>query len=195
MVGSRSQTDKRVIKTKRAIKAAVITLMADRDVAEITVKDVADIALISKKTFFAHYSSVADVLEEMENEEVSAFSSLLVNADVLRDRVALGDVLVNVREAVSDKRSAAATLLRSRASNDLLDKVKDALSEKISSGIAASEQGGHRIVYMADFVAAGVVSAVGRWLESDRDESVDDVSDVVSSIAMSGLGPARHEDV
>lgn len=184
----RSPTDKRVVKTERAIKAALTNLMIDRDIADISVKDVADAALISKKTFYAHYTSVYAVLEEMENDAASSLSQLIGGLDVLRDRIALSGVLEKVSVAVGDKRSELGCLLRSRVANDLLDKVRQTIAQKISDSTPESERRG-RFSYSVDFVAGGVVSVLKQWFDSGSDlgASIEEVSDVVSSIATKGI--------
>ena len=184
----RSPTDKRVVKTERAIKAALTNLMFDRDIADISVKDVADAARISKKTFYAHYTSVYAVLEEMENDAASSLSQLIGGLDVLRDRIALSGVLEKVSVAVGDKRSELGCLLRSRVANDLLDKVRQTIAQKISDSTPESERHG-RFSYSVDFVAGGVVSVLKQWFDSGSDlgASIEEVSDVVSSIATKGI--------
>ena len=49
--------DKRVIKTRKAIIGATIQLMGTKRIEQITVKEIADTALINRKTFYTHYDS------------------------------------------------------------------------------------------------------------------------------------------
>lgn len=187
----RSPTDKRVVKTERAIKAALTSLMSERDVADISVKDVAERALISKKTFYAHYSSVYAVLEEMEEDAATSFSQLIGGLDVLGDRVALAEVLKRISTTVGDKRSEIGCLLHSRVANDLFDKVKQTISQKMSEADATPAADGRmRPSYVTESVAGGMVSVLKQWAQSDSDldASIDEVSDVVSSIATKGIG-------
>ena len=51
----RRSEDRRVIKTRRAIRTALLELLSSDDAGDITARDVAERALISKKTFLAHY--------------------------------------------------------------------------------------------------------------------------------------------
>lgn len=202
MGGFRTRTDKRVVKTERAIKEAVARLMDEKDIAEITPKDVADEALISKKTFLAHYPSVAAVVEEMEGDVAGSLTQAMGGIETLRDHIALRAALSRVAGVASDATTVCGRLMRSRAANDLLDKAKSALSEKLEQGIAAEqahseELNGMQAAYAVDFVAAGVVSAFKRWyssrvsggeaLDVENDVSLDELASVVSSIASSGL--------
>jgi len=53
-----SRTDLRVIKTKRAIRQAFAELVSRMPLEDITVSDIAQQALINRKTFYAHYAGV-----------------------------------------------------------------------------------------------------------------------------------------
>lgn len=56
MEKSEKKTDRRVIKTKKAIHMAFVKLLSQKSVNEITVKDIADEADINRKTFYNYYS-------------------------------------------------------------------------------------------------------------------------------------------
>ena len=57
--------DRRVIKTKKAIRNAVIKILFDKGVQieEIDISEVCRIADINRKTFYNHYKNVPDVLK------------------------------------------------------------------------------------------------------------------------------------
>lgn len=62
------KTDLRIIKTKKAIREALFEILLTKDIHDITVCELASHATINRKTFYLHYSSVEDVLEEFHNE-------------------------------------------------------------------------------------------------------------------------------
>lgn len=55
-------TDKRALRTQKAIKEAFEALVVERPLAEITVKLLAETADINRKTFYLHYDSINDLL-------------------------------------------------------------------------------------------------------------------------------------
>jgi AcrR family transcriptional regulator len=190
MPSVRSHTDKRVIKTRRAIKQALLMLLEDHDLADITPADVAEAALISKKTFLVHYSSVSEVVEELENESVEDLSLILGEGDLLSDRIRLAQALSRARDTFSDTTSQLGRLFRSRARNDLLDKMRGLVEEKLRSGI---QEGEVRLSYATEFVAGGMVSVCKRWFSSDDEATPEEVADIVSSIAAGGIGSTKTD--
>ena len=53
-----------------------------KEIHEITIKDIADAADINRKTFYAHYAGVYQVVDEIENDIVFEFSELLRDMNV-----------------------------------------------------------------------------------------------------------------
>ena len=64
--------DLRIVKTKRAIKGALIDLCTTKPLSEVTVKELCLRAEVSKPAFYYHYGNVGDVVDEIEDDAVSA---------------------------------------------------------------------------------------------------------------------------
>ena len=79
--------DKRVIKTRKAIIGATIQLMGAKRIEQITVKEIADTALINRKTFYTHYDSIYDVLNDIENEIIQSLIQILDSTDFSAERL------------------------------------------------------------------------------------------------------------
>ncbi|MGM9967782.1 MAG: TetR/AcrR family transcriptional regulator, partial [Rummeliibacillus sp.] len=59
---------KSAIRSKKMIRYAYIELALEKEIEKITVKDIAEKAGISRGTFYAHYSDIYAIVEEIENE-------------------------------------------------------------------------------------------------------------------------------
>ena len=69
--------DRRCLKTQKAIKNALVELMSEKDISQITVKELAQRADINRKTFYTHYTSIYDVSGEIENEMIQNLKRLI----------------------------------------------------------------------------------------------------------------------
>lgn len=63
-----SKTDLRIIKTKDAIHRALITLLEDQTLQDVTITELCRTANINRGTFYLHYTQVEDVFEEYFRE-------------------------------------------------------------------------------------------------------------------------------
>ena len=66
--------DLRVRKTKEAIRRVFEEMICEMDYEAITVKELADRALINRKTFYLHYETMDDLLTEFQDEIVNSFT-------------------------------------------------------------------------------------------------------------------------
>ncbi|WP_147556357.1 TetR/AcrR family transcriptional regulator [Catenibacterium mitsuokai] len=67
------KTDRRVLKTKRAIYNAFVELLSEKEINHITITDISKKADINRKTFYNYYSNTYEVMEEIENLTVDTF--------------------------------------------------------------------------------------------------------------------------
>ena len=64
----KTKTDRRVLYTKMFLKESLLELMKEKPVDKITPTELCRKADINRNTFYAHYYSTRDVLEEIETE-------------------------------------------------------------------------------------------------------------------------------
>jgi len=87
------QQDRRVRKTRRAIRQALETLLLDKAVDQITAKEIAAEADIGYTTFFRHFASKEDALADLADAEAGELIEhcfpLLRSADSLTATVGL----------------------------------------------------------------------------------------------------------
>jgi AcrR family transcriptional regulator len=65
---SGQKTDMRIARTRKAIHSAFTDMICEMDYEQITIKELAERAGINRKTFYLHYNSLDDLLEEMQSE-------------------------------------------------------------------------------------------------------------------------------
>jgi AcrR family transcriptional regulator len=62
--------DLRMVKTRRQIKAAFLALREKKMPEKIKVKDICDIAMINKTTFYNHYTDSAELSNEIDEQAI-----------------------------------------------------------------------------------------------------------------------------
>lgn len=63
-------TDLRLLRTRRALREGLLSLISRRPFDEITVRDIASESLVGYNTFFRHYTSKAELVDEIVGEEI-----------------------------------------------------------------------------------------------------------------------------
>ncbi len=62
------KTDLRIVKSRKAIKDAFLQLIKEKGYNNVTITDIADRALINRKTFYMHYETKQALYDEICNE-------------------------------------------------------------------------------------------------------------------------------
>ena len=71
-----NQVDRRVLRTRRLLKQALVDLTAEKTYEEITIRDITDQADIGYATFFRHYDGRDDLMLEIFTETIDEIESL-----------------------------------------------------------------------------------------------------------------------
>lgn len=75
--------DLRIVKTRKNIREAFLELRAKYALEKIKVKELCELALINKTTFYKHYQDVYALSEEVENETIITIMGSFEHTDSL----------------------------------------------------------------------------------------------------------------
>ena len=178
--------DRRVARTKRAIRNSFITLLAEKELDKITIKDVADGADVDRKTVYNYYCGVYEILDEIENELVSGLRRAVEEGEFrpLDAKMAFA----GVKKLVEDNFELYALLMKVDSNSRLISKIVVEIREGIRNILKKSTfilPG--KIDLAAEYVTAGVFAAYRYWFNSDRTQSLEDFTDSVAQLVMGGL--------
>lgn len=62
---ARTKIDRRIIKTRKAITNALLQLLSEKSLDEITITELTQRADVNRKTFYLHYNCINEVAEEI----------------------------------------------------------------------------------------------------------------------------------
>lgn len=182
------KTDRRVIKTKRAIRNAFAELLSEKDINEITIKDISDAAEINRKTFYSYYAGVYQLVDEIENEIVSAFNDALRGVDFNRDLHNPYDIFKKLTAILNSDMDFYGYLMKTEYNSNLISKIVATLKDNIKKEFAAQIPIDENTLDIAvDYAVSGIVTVYQRWFNSDRKQSIEDISRTVSIMTFSGV--------
>lgn len=72
----KKKENQRIALTKRLLKESLLSLMAEKNIKNITVSELCEAAEINRSTFYNHYGCPADVLMDIENNVVADLEEL-----------------------------------------------------------------------------------------------------------------------
>lgn len=140
--------DKRVIKTKKAIKEAFISLRMQFPIKKIYVETLCQKALINKSTFYRYYMDIYDLVEQLQDEALQPIRQFLLDNPIQeKDMTTLIDDIESMISQVYRENKALFAnqdetlekifkLYHETISNDLPDNIRLRLSFAVGGSYA-----------------------------------------------------------
>ncbi len=180
--------DKRCRKTRKAIKTSLIKLMSEKDISDITITEIAEEADINRKTFYAHYRDIYDILDEIENDLIEKLFHILNNTEILKSMYNPYPLLKELTSEINKDFEFYKLLVQSKDYNSLLNKIqgvfKDRFLELTKDTIKIDRD---ILSFMIDFVSSGITSVYKEWFRSERKITLEQLSKSLSILIGNGL--------
>ncbi len=72
-----NNTDRRVKRTKKVLRDALISLLEKKPINEISVTELTSLADVNRATFYFYYTDLLDMLQQIQNESYLAFKEII----------------------------------------------------------------------------------------------------------------------
>lgn len=180
-------TDLRVIKTRQTIRSALISLMSEKELSDITISELSERAQINRKTFYRHYGAISDVITEFEDELLSDFADILKTSNT--SIFEIGSVLREISALISGNQEYFVKLLKLNPKLFSSGRVKAMLRRAVEIALRdichlTDEQTLHAL---SEFTTSGVLSLYSAWFDTGCTGSLDVITDIANRMTMSGL--------
>ena len=180
--------DRRVLKTKRAIRNAFAKLTAEKDINDITIIELAAAADINRKTFYNYYSGVYQVIEDIERDILQSYEVLLGNVEFKQSMDAPYSLFERFSKLINMDPEFFGCLLSMSGNTQMITRImrllKDKTREKMVSQLDIEE---YKADIMIDYVLSGMLSVYQHWFASDRSVPIEEVTQIISTMSFSGI--------
>ena len=182
------KVDRRIAKTKKAIYRAFAQLLSEKNINDITIKDIADKADINRKTFYNYYDGIYELTSEIENKIIDSFEKVIREHNVnelLHNPNQMFDELVKIINSDFDFYQH---LISVESNSNLVSKLfislKSRAKEVISEYSVLDEA---TLDIVLDFVISGMFTVFQRWFNSSKEHSLDDMAKIVATLSYNGI--------
>ncbi len=181
--------DRRWLKTKKAVKTALVELMAEKDISQITVKELAQRADINRKTFYTHYTSIYDISDEIENEMIQNLRRLIQESSFTSQEFVSYSLFKALNDIIYEDFDFYQNLLsHANAHGSLISKIKNALQEEFLKGAQDKiKTVPEQFPYMLEFVSSGIISMYISWFDSDQKIPLEELAKTAGILVSSGI--------
>lgn len=180
--GIRRNVDKRVVRTKKAIKAALFKLMETKALGDITISELTAAANVNRRTFYTHYHNLTDILEEIEADLVTELRTLLEGIDLADHKNSIYNIFIGFYKLMTGEFDYYFHLMRMDTRGILTSRLRNALKASCKSFGDAVDKDDITSISSA-YEAGGFLGCFMEWYYSENRVPVEKAAEIVGKMA------------
>lgn len=187
--------DRRVRKSKRAIKQAFIQLLKENNLDRITIQQISDLADVNRGTFYLNYEDKYALLDEMENEQIEEIKGFVdirkmdlstKTSDRFIEDFA-NKIIKNVITHIEHNIEFYQVILNLERKSQIEEQLADIVRSNIKHLIGNKDNVfGIPENYYLSYVVGSMMSMIKYWVSDENRVSVEELVNYVSTIASTG---------
>jgi AcrR family transcriptional regulator len=182
--------DRRVRRTKKMLTQALTQLMQEKQIKEITVKELTDLADMNRGTFYLYYRDVYDMLEKLEDSMFEALDSIAALHETDAARQETKPILLDVFRFVEENQEIVRVLLSPHGDMKFLHRLYDVIREKCLTGFpyaaVADPKNEADFDYRFSFVIYGAAGLIRAWVNRNCAEPAVQMAELADALIRRG---------
>lgn len=163
------RTDRRVRKTKAALRHGLAVLTQKKSIKEITVKELVEEVDINRSTFYLHYTDIYSMVAELESELLEEFKNAIDLYPPTNSEEEMCRFFEHIYNILSDNREICIALVSENGDISFIRQVEDFVAERIKkifeSGMVKNV---YDVRYVFDFCISGGMGLFKHWLTDEN---------------------------
>lgn len=181
--------DRRIRKTKDVLKKSLISLMKEKSINSITVKELCEKADINRGTFYLHYKDVFHMLSEIEKELFEGFQDMILSYEISPDKIETKPILKDIFTFIAKNSDFCIVILCERGDMAFMKKIVSVIYEKGYSDWSNILKKNDKDLFdkYYSFILYGAIGLIDYWLKNELKESPEYMAMLTENIILNGL--------
>ncbi len=175
-----NKNDRRVRYTRMVLRESFIELLSQKDISQISIKELCERADINRATFYSHYTDQYDLMQKIEAELFDNISEYLADFPPTDKALLPVDIVEKIFLYIRDNASLCRLLLSERGNLNFQKKIMNVVYDKKFMAFARldslpSENTG----YVDAFIITGCIGMIQKWLDDDMRQSAREMAELM----------------
>lgn len=183
------------IRSRELLQEAFLQLLSTKDIGKIKTQEVIELANLSKGTFYAHYTNLFDLWQDVENNYLARLFRVFEEhppVGIFEDFFPLFECgLTEMAKSLTVYR----LLFRTSCGESFLNRLRGTFLEYMMATVTQTGDLQDLTIAQAyfTFVAGGAIALIQSWLESDAPPAPQMVAKFLSECALNGAGSLEKQ--
>lgn len=190
-ISSNKPLDRRQRKSREAIQNALLALLRDKPLDEITISELAIKADVNRKTFYNNYHNIQEVRDELDDRYLDMIFSLIENNDVNILRSRPEDFFLKMFHGMHANIDQCRLLFDSGEHLCLTARLKENIQPYLEKEMEEHSQNAAFLPYIQEYVVSGLSSLINLWLHSSPMLPEEDIAKLAADLIRSTVSGFR----
>lgn len=182
---SRHDSDKRVIRTKKAIKSALFRILEEKDISSVTISELTSKANVNRRTFYTHYRNITDILDEIEGELVEALTQLMGDFNTGDLKTSTYDLFIGLNKLITVEFDYYFHLVRVDMRGMLVSRLKNVIKSTTDSLLEQiAERHDKEMTVMSSFIVGGFFNSYLEWHNHPDNMPIERAAEIASGMVL-----------
>lgn len=180
--------DRRILKTKDAIKTAYKNLLIEKQNQKISITELSQKANIDRKTFYLHYNSVDDVMTEIIEEHLLEFKYLVNEKTVLNNTIDADLIMQSMNICIMKNIEFYRCISNNMVFERFSKQMKEILVEKTISVLTDSSSLSETdIKIYCKFLFSGIIDVYADWFQNKSSITLEELGKLTGNVLHNGI--------
>lgn len=175
--------DRRVARTKKAIKAVFFEELRKKPLNKITVAEISRKADLGRGTFYLHYKDVFDLNDKLDDEIFNDLEQIFEKNYPTTDDYDLLKLTETITEYIAKNREIFLLRVESDLESRFMKRLKKCFHEKLLQKEYAGDFSRYDEMESL-FIVSGVIGVVDEWIEGGLAIPQGEISEILSRLLM-----------
>lgn len=183
--------------TKRKLLTGLLSLMHEKTISSITVRELTELVDVNRGTFYFHYADIYDMVGKAEEEFFQKFNEIMdqmINNTPVKGKPP--EVLMKVYSICADNREFCEIMLGPNGDAAFVDRIKNIVDEKSSEmwksvGAHMSQE---EYEYFNAFIINGNIGLLQKWLKTGCKQSPEEMAVFAANVVIPAVKSAIEQN-
>ena len=187
MAEETKKEDRRVRRTKKLLTQALTELLQKKQVKDITVTELTDLADMNRGTFYLYYRDIFDMLEKIEDEMFSSLDGIFKPLEKEGDALQIRPTLLALFQFAAEHQEMCRVLLSPNGDMNFLHRLNEVMREKWRSAWQTiHDADDDEFDYYYSFVVFGCAGMIRAWVNRECKEPAAEMADLADTLLRQG---------
>lgn len=175
--------NRRIKYTKLVLKNSLLTLLKEKQITDITVKELCEQADVNRSTFYSHYANHFDLKTQIENEMIEDLTQYLRmdNIEENADGLKMTEKLL---EYIATRQTECEALLNENKISTFQKKVEQLAHQSMMKNQLIKNNFNE---YVRAFIISGSIQMIRLWLDNGLVESPKEMASLINQMVQNIL--------